>query len=233
MNGATVEFDTTGLEKMVETLDKMGVKVQPAVNKAAQKALTPVKRAVKARAPVASGGGKLKKAISRKREETRYKGKRVYEVTFSNQYNDALQRPIKRPGIYGGKSTKAYYPASQEYGFLTKRKDGKGYEYQYARKFYKYDANPDKGVAARDDLSEWYAKHGDDASRSIKATSRKSRKNTWQAYVETVQGVESRKVEGKYYMREGAEATESQAKKIMVDTMEKELDKLWQEATHA
>jgi hypothetical protein len=33
-------------------------------------------------------------------------------------------------------------------------------------------------------------------------------------------------------MREGAESSEQQAKAIMVDTLEKELDKLWKEATH-
>ena len=39
-----------------------------------------------------------------------------------------LQKPIKNPGALGGKNKKAYYPASQEYGFLA-RAPGGGVQY--------------------------------------------------------------------------------------------------------
>lgn len=39
-------------------------------------------------------------------------------------------------------------------------------------------------------------------------------------------------VEGRHFMRQGAEQASPTAKKTMIDVMEKELDKLWQEAAH-
>ena len=123
--GVDVSFDLTGMEKMIKTLDRMGVNIRPAVTKAAMEGIKPVQKAIKDEAPVSKDhGGTLKRAIGRKREKTGIAGKRVYEVTFKKNSNNALQRPIKRPGIYGGKSTQGYYPASQEYGFLTRAKNG-------------------------------------------------------------------------------------------------------------
>ncbi len=233
MKGAEVEFDLTGCIKLVKALDKMGVDAEPAANRAAQAAVKIVKRAVRSEAPVAKKhGGTLKKSIGQKKERTKFPSKRVYDVRFSPKYGYVLQKAIKRPGIYGGKNTKAYYPASQEYGFLTRKKGGSGMVYEYGRRFYKYDAIPDKGITGRDDLAEWYSKHGDDPGRSLRATGRTNRKKTWRGYVETVQGMESRKVEGQHYMRKGAEASKDQAQQIIIKTMEKELDKLWKEATH-
>lgn len=167
MNDVTVSFDLKGIKKLVKMLDKAGKSPQKAVTRAASKGITPVKRAVRSIAPVDETGN-LKRAITRKAERSRARGKKVYEVTFDRSYNDVLQKPIKNPGVAGGKSDKAYYPASQEYGFLTRSK-GNGYSY----------------------------------------------------------------VPGQKYMRKGAEQSEAQSKQIMIDTMEKELDKLWQEAQHA
>ena len=39
-------------------------------------------------------------------------------------------------------------------------------------------------------------------------------------------------VEGRHFMRQGAEQASPTAKKTMIDVMEKELDTLWQEAAH-
>ena len=165
--GCDVSFDTTGIVKLVKMLDKAGVSPQKAITRAASKGITPVKRAVRGIVPVGETGN-LKRAITRKAEKSRARGKKVYEVTFDKAYNDVLQKPIKNPGVAGGKSDKAYYPASQEYGLLTRSK-GKGYSY----------------------------------------------------------------VPGLHFMRQGAEQSEAQSKQIMIDTMEKELDKLWQQAQHA
>lgn len=167
MSACDVTFDTTGIVKMVKMLDKAGKSPQKAITRAASKGITPVKRAVRGIVPVGETGY-LKKAIIRKAEKSRSRGKKVYEVTFDPAYNDVLQKPIKNPGEAGGKSDKGYYPASQEYGYLTRSK-GNGYSY----------------------------------------------------------------VPGLHFMRQGAEQSETQSKQIMIDTMEKELDKLWQEAQHA
>lgn len=168
--GCDVRFDTTGVVKLVKMLDKAGKSPQKAITRAASKGITPVKRAVRGIVPVGETGN-LKRAIARKAEKSRARGKKVYEVTFDKAYNDVLQKPVKNPGEAGSTTTKsghAYYPASIEYGFLTRSK-GNGYSY----------------------------------------------------------------VPGVHFMRQGAEQSETQAKQIMIDTMEKELDKLWQQAQHA
>ena len=109
--------------------------------------------------------GTLKRNIVTKTERSRTKGKKVRETTFrgGEESNALLQRPIKNPGVLGGSSQKAYYPASQEYGFLAKAPDG-GVQY----------------------------------------------------------------IPGKHYMRRGAETASEPAKKAMIETMTKELDKIWQ-----
>ena len=166
--GATVDFDTTGITVMIEALNKINKSPQKAVNKATSKANLIVKRTVKGEAPVKTGT--LKKNIVTKAEKNHgVKGKKVREVTFKGgaEANSLLQKPIKNPGALGGKNPKAYYPASQEYGFLA-RAPGGGTQY----------------------------------------------------------------VEGRHFMLQGAEQASSTVKKTMIDVMEKELDKLWQEAAH-
>lgn len=126
MSGRDIEFDLTGMRKMIKTLEGMNVNVQPAVDYSARKAFEPVRAAIEREAPVGkTNGGTLRSAIIRKRERTRVAGKRVYDATFDKKANSMLQKPIKRPGLYGGKSSKAYYPASQEYGYLARKPGGK------------------------------------------------------------------------------------------------------------
>lgn len=122
--GATVTFDTKDIEKTIKVLNKMGKSPQKAVTRAAGKAGTVMKRSVKTQVPVKSGA--LKKSIVRVGERSRRKGKKVYQVTFDRKMNDQLQRPVQNPGMLGGKNKKGYYPASMEYGFLARAKDGSG-----------------------------------------------------------------------------------------------------------
>ena len=167
-SGATVEFDTTGITVMIEALNKINKSPQKAVNKATSKANLIVKRTVKGEAPHKTGT--LKRNIVTKSEKNHgIKGKKVRQVTFKGgaEANAQLQKPIQNPGALGGKNKKAYYPASQEYGFLA-RAPGGGVQY----------------------------------------------------------------VEGLYFMRDAAEQVSPQAKQTMIDVMEKELEKLWQEAAH-
>ena len=49
----------------------------------------------------------------------------------------------------------------------------------------------------------------------------------------TTQATETKYVEGKHFMRDAAKQVEPQVKQTMTELMEKELDKLWQEANHS
>lgn len=198
---ANVNFDLEGIVVFCRALDAIGKSPQPAANKASSKAAAIVKRSIKARAP--KKVGTLKRSIVTRAEKSKLKGKKVRQITFSKESSAVLQKPIKRPGLYGGKHAYwGYYPASQEYGFLTRAKDG-GIEY---RTFSRITDVREKNAAGR-----WKRKRVD----------------------EIVAGYQNRKVEGKYYMRKGAEAVESEVQAALVETMGKELDRLWQKASHA
>lgn len=151
---------------MFRKVAQKGGKVQKAVNKAASKAGQIVKRSAKKQAPVRTGT--LKKNIVIRSERSQYRGKKVRQVTFKGgeEANAQLQKKIKQPGALGGKSQKAYYPASIEYGFLA-RAPGGGVQY----------------------------------------------------------------IEGLHYMREGADLVNRQTQEATVDTMMKELEKLWTETS--
>ena len=73
-----------------------------------------------ARALAPRDTGTLKKGIKYIRETPRKKYKAVYRMVFNRKYNAVFQKPIKHPGIYGGKKDTGYYPVSQEYGFKSK-----------------------------------------------------------------------------------------------------------------
>lgn len=171
-SGAMLSFDTKGIEVMIKALNKLDESPQKAINKGTSKAAQTIKRSIKGLVPVgpAPHGGTLKRSIATKTEKTHgVKGKKVRELTFKGgaEANALLQRPIKHPGELGGKYPKAYYPASQEYGFLARAKGG-GTQY----------------------------------------------------------------IEGRYFMREGAEAAAPQAMKAMTEEIEKQLEQIWQEANH-
>lgn len=124
-------FDDADLERALKQFE--GVP-QKCVTPAARKGATVVRRAARASAPVFRGKpskqtglpvpGLLRTSITLKGEKSRLKGKKVYEVTFNASMNDQLQHSIKNQGKYGGKSEKAYYPASMEYGWLYRKPDG-------------------------------------------------------------------------------------------------------------
>lgn len=124
--GKPLVFYMEGLGDFVGVLGSMEQVPQKCVTKAAGKGATVVRKAVRGTVPVDTGA--LKKGIIRKGERSRTKGKKVYDLMFDPSMNDVFQKPIKNPGEAGGKSPKGYYPASMEYGFLTRSKGG-GYSY--------------------------------------------------------------------------------------------------------
>lgn len=166
MSTFRIDFEHGDLVRMYKTLDRIGASPYKAVNKGTSKAAAVVKKSVKGSVPVKTGT--LKRNIVTKTERSRSRGKKVRETTFrgGDEANALLQKPIKNPGVLGGSSPKAYYPASQEYGFLA-RAPGGGVQY----------------------------------------------------------------IEGKHFMRAGAESASAPAKEAMIETITKELDKIWQDTT--
>ena len=117
-----LDFDFREMVQLQKALRRVEQVPQRAVTKAAGKGASVVRKAVRAGVPVATGA--MKRGIVRKGERSRTKGKKVYDLMFDPGMNDVFQKPIKDPGAAGGKSPHGYYPASMEYGFLTRSKGG-------------------------------------------------------------------------------------------------------------
>lgn len=126
MSRKSIVFELDGFGGFVSVLGSMEDVPKKCVSRAAGKGATVVRRAIRGKVPVATGD--MKRGIYRKGERSRLKGKKVYQLAFNPAMNDVFQKPIKNPGVAGGKSDHAYYPASMEYGFLTRSKGG-GYSY--------------------------------------------------------------------------------------------------------
>ena len=122
MANTKLTFYLQDLPKFHAALKRVEKVPQRAVTKAAGKGATVVRKAVRGEVPVDTGA--LKRGIIRKPERSRIRGKKVYDVMFDPGMNDVFQKPIKDPGAAGGKSEKGYYPASMEYGFLTRSLGG-------------------------------------------------------------------------------------------------------------
>ena len=90
------------------------------LSKAVRKGSAVVRRTVRSTAPRKSGD--LRRGLILHKERSRQQGKVVYDLMPDPKMNDVFQKPIKNP--VRSKSSKGYYPASQEYGFFTRRPDG-------------------------------------------------------------------------------------------------------------
>ncbi len=154
-HGVTV--DMKDLKEAKKTFDAMGKIPAKVVTAAARRGSTLTARAIRKSGKMPVDTGLMKKALTTKREKSRYKGKKVYEVIFDPSWNAYLQRPIKNPGEAGGKSSKAYYPASMEYGFLTRSKGG-GISYSPGFHFMAYE-----GEAVREPVKEEMARKFNEA----------------------------------------------------------------------
>lgn len=122
MADTKLTFYLQDLPRFYAALSRVEKVPQRAVTKAAGKGATIVRKAVRGAVP--EDTGQLKRGIIRKGERSRTKGKKVYDLMFDPAKNDIFQKPIKQPGVAGGKSPHGYYPASMEYGFLTRSKGG-------------------------------------------------------------------------------------------------------------
>ncbi len=123
-----VRLDFRDIVRFELTCKRLGEKTAlKAARRAAQKGAALARKAVKKAAPKGETR-ELKKGFKSKPEKSRKKGKFVYQYAMDPAKNDIFQKPIKQPGLLGGKNKHAYYPSSIEYGFLA-RAPGGGYSY--------------------------------------------------------------------------------------------------------
>jgi len=108
---AKVKYEIEGMKELEKTIRKLGKLPQKCVTKAAKKGAQIALKAAKQNAPFLTGA--LEEGIILKGEKTRRKGKKVYQVTMNPAMNDVFVKTTKDGKRY-------YYPASQEYGFITK-----------------------------------------------------------------------------------------------------------------
>lgn len=124
-------FNFGEMAKFQKTLRQMGNLPQKVVNKAANAGATVAGDAVKAAAPIGKTG-RLSKGFKKTAEKSKVKGRKVYHYAMSDKKNKFFQKPIpanpEHPGKRKSKYPWAYYPASIEYGFLT-RSGGNGISY--------------------------------------------------------------------------------------------------------
>jgi hypothetical protein len=112
-----------GSRKLMRQIDQLGKVPQRAVQLAARKGAVFAQRTAKSQAPVDTGT--LRTAIKVFGEKRQKMGKKVYMVVFDYAYNKVFQKFNKKAqaeidaGKKGVQPT-AYYPASQEYGWVTK-----------------------------------------------------------------------------------------------------------------
>ena len=124
----TIRLDFKDILRFEMTCRRLGEQTAlKAAKKAAQKGASLAGKAIRKAAPKGTTG-ELKKGFKKKAEKSRKKGKFVYQYAMDPAKNDIFQKPIKQPGLLGGKNPKAYYPSSVEYGFLA-RAAGGGYSY--------------------------------------------------------------------------------------------------------
>ena len=105
------KFEVEGLKELERTIRQLGKLPQKCVTPAAKKGARIALKAARAKAPWETG--ELSNGIVLKGERARKKGKKVYQVTLDPAKNDIFVKTTKDGKRY-------YYPASQEYGFITK-----------------------------------------------------------------------------------------------------------------
>lgn len=195
-----LNFDVDDLERMVRMLDRMGISPQRTVQKAASKGMTVVRRSVRGLVPVGKkNGGTLKRSLYRKGEHAKVKGKKVYDLAFNPNMNDVLQKPVRRPGFYGSNAT------------------WNGHAY--------YPASMEYGFLARKPNGNltYYRFH----KRILVPSS--SRPSGWKRkyVILPMEGYEGQRIEGQHFLERGTERAAPQASKVMIDTMAKEIIKIW------
>lgn len=113
--------EVEGFEDFVRACNSLAKDLEgPELTRAVKQGARLVQRAIRSAAPVDSGD--LRDGLVLVKEKTQSKGKVVYQVTPTREKNPIFQKVIKKPVRSTAKH--AYYPASQEYGYFTRRPGG-------------------------------------------------------------------------------------------------------------
>ena len=99
-----------GMDALLKDFERLGKVPQSAATRGAHAGGRIALKAAKALAPVDTG--ELRDGIILKGEKNRVRGKKVYDVMMDPAKNDIFVKTTKDGKRY-------YYPASQEYGYLT------------------------------------------------------------------------------------------------------------------
>jgi hypothetical protein len=99
-----------GMAELERVFHQLGKVPQTVATRAARAGGAVAHKAARAKAP--KDKGDLRRGLVLKRERSKVPGKAVYDVTMDPAMNDVFVKTSK-----DGK--RSYYPASQEYGFLT------------------------------------------------------------------------------------------------------------------
>lgn len=128
-----MSFDFKEMDQFQKMLGLVGGLPQKVVKKAATAGGEIARASVEAAAPVGKTG-KLRKGFKQYPEKSRTKGKSVYRFGMSDsksktkQFQKKIPANPEHPGKRRANWDHAYYPASVEYGFLT-RSTGGGLSY--------------------------------------------------------------------------------------------------------
>lgn len=110
-----------GFDSLIDAFGNMAAELPgKELTKAVKKGAPMVQKSIMTAAPKKTGT--LRGGIILHRERKRQKGKVVYDIMMDPKKNAVFQKPIMNP--VRSKSPYAYYPASQEYGFFSRRPDG-------------------------------------------------------------------------------------------------------------
>lgn len=103
--------DVQGIRELQRMFQRLGKSPQRVANKAARAGAAIPRKAAKDNAPVDQGD--LKKGIMMKKERRVKAGKAVYDIMMNPAMNNVFVK-------ISAEGKRSYYPASQEYGFMTK-----------------------------------------------------------------------------------------------------------------
>lgn len=113
--------EVEGFEEFVRACTGIAERLQgPQLSRAVKKGAVIAQRAIRTQAPADTGA--LREGLVLVKEKSKVQGKAVYQVVPDPAKNADFQKPIKNP--VRSKSRYAYYPASQEFGFFTRRPGG-------------------------------------------------------------------------------------------------------------
>lgn len=106
-----VKVEIEGMKELEKTIRRLGKIPQKCVSPAAKKGARIALKAAREKAPWQTG--ELSNGIILKGERIKKRGKKVYDVMMDPAKNDIFVKVTKDGKRY-------YYPASQEYGFITR-----------------------------------------------------------------------------------------------------------------